>query len=96
MVFRWTEDPLPTKELAPEDLAIKEKPRQCNSELIGQPVVSMFLSAGPIAPLLRKVSPVKEQKWHWPQLHWWTLKPTMKLKQRKLSPEDTSPAKQPP
>jgi len=46
-------------------------------------VVLMFLSAGPIAPLLRKVSPVKRDKRHWTQLHWGTLKPTMKLKQRK-------------
>lgn len=37
MVFHWTEDLLPTKELVPEDLAIKEKPRQWNSALIGQP-----------------------------------------------------------
>lgn len=56
-------------------------------------VVLTFLSAGPLAPVLRKVSPVKGRKRHWTQLYWEMLKPTMKLKQRKWSPEDTSSAK---
>lgn len=46
-------------------------------------VVLTFLSAGPLAPVLRKVSPVKGRKRHWTQLYWEMLKPTMKLKQRK-------------
>lgn len=41
----------------------------------------------------QNVSPVKGQRLQRP-MHWRTRKPTMKLKQRKPSPEETSPAKQ--